>query len=511
MSESANIIKNSSSKVLVFVVNLVLTFFLTPFMLFSLGDGDYGIWVLIGSICGFYNFLDMGIGWSVIRYVSKSRSVGDDDGLSITINTSFFLFAIIGLAVLLLSVILAFALPYLVKIPQGQEATFSLLVFIIGAGIAFTFPFRTFWGVLQGVMRYDIHSGINIVTSILRVALFVVALTDKRGLLALAIITVLASAFSSVLYTFFAIRLYPNLKIGMRYIKRTEIKKIFNYSIYTLITSIGNIVRFNLDAIVIGAQISVVAIAPYAIAQKLVWYFILFVSEIFSVTMPLYSSIEAKGDARRLKSLFVQSTFYSSIISFFIASMLVIYGYSFIALWTEVEYAKRGYLILVILTVGFAVFASQRPTIAAAFGMERHRVIAIITVIESFMNLVLSVYLARKYGLVGVAIGTAIPLVVMCGIFQPVYICRVLDLSIGRYIKECFLAPSIITLIFLFVHFILKDWVMAESFAGLLAAAVISSIFFIVLSALFMKKEQREFWRGQVVGFKERFTSQAGG
>ena len=61
--------------------------------------------------------------------------------------------------------------------------------------------------------------------------------------------------------------------------------------------------------------------------------------------------------------------------------------------------------------------------------------------IEGVLNLGLSIYWAKQYGLLGVALGTAVPMIIMRLGIQPLYTLRVLKLSLTQYVSTSLLRP----------------------------------------------------------------------
>jgi peptidoglycan biosynthesis protein MviN/MurJ (putative lipid II flippase) len=67
------------------------------------------------------------------------------------------------------------------------------------------------------------------------------------------------------------------------------------------------------------------------------------------------------------------------------------------------------------------------------YGLGQHRLVAILRVVEGAINLTLSVVLVNAVGLVGVAIGTAVPHVLMVGWVLPRALPRIFPLSLRAY------------------------------------------------------------------------------
>ncbi len=68
-------------------------------------------------------------------------------------------------------------------------------------------------------------------------------------------------------------------------------------------------------------------------------------------------------------------------------------------------------LPLQVLAVTGIVLVGQGPLGNILLGTGRHRLVAFVSLGEAIANLVLSVLLVRRYGMLGVAIGTAVPVI----------------------------------------------------------------------------------------------------
>jgi len=72
---------------------------------------------------------------------------------------------------------------------------------------------------------------------------------------------------------------------------------------------------------------------------------------------------------------------------------------------------------------------SNTTGISIAFGVEKHQVLAKWALGEAIANLTLSIILARKFGLYGVAIGTLVPSLFVHLILWPRYVSRLVDVG----------------------------------------------------------------------------------
>ncbi|HEY6291446.1 MAG TPA: polysaccharide biosynthesis C-terminal domain-containing protein [Terriglobia bacterium] len=120
--------------------------------------------------------------------------------------------------------------------------------------------------------------------------------------------------------------------------------------------------------------------------------------------------------------------------------VFVILGKQIIEVWVGAKYLP-SYSILVLLVVPKTLYLAQAASTMVLLGMGRHRLLALISLPGGRLNLGLSVLLGRYLRIVGVALGTAIPLACTSLLFLPRQLCRILDVPLGAYLCQAFLVP----------------------------------------------------------------------
>jgi len=121
---------------------------------------------------------------------------------------------------------------------------------------------------------------------------------------------------------------------------------------------------------------------------------------------------------------------------------LIVMGKSVIEAWMGPRYVS-SYVILLILLIPSTLYNAQTTSNRILFGISQHKPLAIIVLIEGIANVILSVALVRPLGIVGDAIGTAIPLVCTAILFLPRHMCRRLDVPLRKFVPEAYFYPAL--------------------------------------------------------------------
>ena len=434
------IFRNVGSSWFALGVNVLVGLFLSPYILHRLGDDAFGLWVLIFSVTGYYGLFDLGIRSSIIRYVSKYTAVDDREQLNGLINTALFSYSGVGLVCLLITAIGSFYVDSIFKVPASFLATARLLFLMVGTSVSLGFPLGVFGGILEGLQRFYLLNTTSLTSTVCRAILIVIALRHGYGLLMVAFITVALPLVTALMNAAFALHLVP-LSFGRSHVDRASLKKIANYSGATFMIIVAGRLRFKTDAMVIGTFLSSTAITYFAIGSRLVDYATEVVSSLAQIFVPMSSQLEATGDTSQLRKLFIAGNRACAMIIFPMTAILIVLGKSVIEAWVGFKYVQASYPVLIILLIPSTLMLAQAASGRILFGISKHKAWAWVVLAEGIANLVLSITLVRHYGIIGDALGTAIPLACSMLFFLPQYLCRLLQIKLFVYLKEAFLLP----------------------------------------------------------------------
>jgi O-antigen/teichoic acid export membrane protein len=452
-----DILKNVGSSWVSLGVNIVIGFFLSPFILHRLGDAAFGIWVLIFSVTGYYGIFDLGIRSSVIRYISKLTAVEDKEGLAKFFNTSLATYTFIGLATTVVTVIASRYVGSMFQIDPTFLPTAHWLFLIVGLSVAIGFPLGIFAGMLEGLQRFYLLNFTNVISLVLRAILTVMALRRGFGLLTVGLITVLLPLLSSVARAVLVFRILP-IPIGWKYVDRSVFSEMANYSGVTFVIQVAYKLRFKTDVIVIGKFLGSAAITQFSIGGRLVDYATEVVGSLAQIFLPMSSQSEARGDLNQLRKIFVAGNRACALVIFPVTAILVILGKSVIEAWVGRKYVAASYPIMLVLLLPTTLILAQNATSRVIYGMAKHRTLAWITSIEGVANLILSIVLVRWMGVIGDAIGTAVPLSFTALYFTPRYLSRLLGVRVWTFLREAYVLPLALCMPLVGVLLAMRRW-----------------------------------------------------
>jgi len=486
---------------LAFGATIMAGFVMSPFLVRHLGDSVYGVWILIGSLAGYLGVLDFGVTPSTVKYVAEYRARSDQEGMNKVVSGGFVIFAIAGCISLAVSILVAATFNRIFDSPLNGR-TAAAVVVLAGVNLAITFPASVFVGVIRGYQRYDVDSAITSVNIVLRSLVIVRLITGGHGILALAVVTFIFDMARLICLARFAYRLNPEIRIQRKYVDPKELHRLFRFSLYAFMIVVSRQMIFFTDSIVIGFFLSTSMVTFYFIASRLVLYLRMLVTEMVGVLMPTTSDLGARDDYDGIARLLSVSTKYMLLIALPVGAVLLILGRTFIALWMGPGYSE-SYGVLVILTIAMLAHFMEMPAHTVLLGLCKHRVVALFTLIQGLLNIALSILLVRRLGVIGVALGTMIPMVLLTGVALEVYFRMFLRLPLLAYLRRSCVAPVVIQAPFIVLLLIIRAFWLPVSLAAFFAEIATACLPYLAIATMVCvtRSERRAFM--QAIG---RFT-----
>ena len=421
----------STLRILNFAVSLAVAFLLTPLAVDSLGDRTYGFWLFVLALTGYLGLFDLGLGTAVSRHIAGALGRGDRADCQRIFSTALQFYPLLGGLVLLATCASPALAPLLTSDPQ-EAGVFSTVMLILGFGTAVSLMLQPYFGAIQALGRYDVLATVEVLTLCLRSVLTVGALRAGYGVLTIAWITFLGGAFRLVLGVYLSRRLLPWLRYAQQPFHSTTTKALFGYSFYMMIAKVADNARFNTDSLVITAFLGLSYVTPFGIAASLTNKFRDLMMSLLGVLQPVYSRLDGEGDLDRIKQTLFFATKVSMCVSTLMAFGLIAWGRPFIERWMGPAYAS-SYPCLVVLAIGWTIQFWQSPGVSLMYATSRHKSYAFTNTLEAAANILLSLWWVRPLGIIGVALGTALPMIVVRLLLQPYYVCKILDIDVAEY------------------------------------------------------------------------------
>ncbi len=425
-------------------VTVVVGFFLMPYVIKTLGDHQYGTWVFINSMASYAGLLYFGFGDTISRYVAKYQAAGDDRRLNEVVTLVLTIYLAMGAVALVVAGCLSWCTPWLSSWQDHELLEVRLTILVLGLNVATGLAGSVFGGVLMGARRFDLERGVSFWSDLARLAAILIFLREEWGILTVAVIYWMMTALENLLYMVLAYRSVPQLRIRREFLNWGTLKECSSFSTMAFLNAIAYQLTYATDSVVIGFMMGTDKIVPYYLALRLTHFLRQPIDKIAQICMPTAGALSAQSDRRKLHQFLLKAC---GMVSLLVTGVFIgawFFGGDVIRTWMGSGYDESHYILTILL--GAQIVALPCGVLRAfLFGLGDVRAPAILYLLEALCNLVLSIILCSFWGLVGVAWGTIIPVVVIeLGLLLPIALKR-LGLPFSRLWKDALL-PQLLPL-----------------------------------------------------------------
>jgi O-antigen/teichoic acid export membrane protein len=416
----------------ILVVNLS-GLLLTPFIIRTLGNAEYGLYLLIGSLAAYLGVLDFGLNNAVTRYVAQCAVKKDRTqearflGAALVVNVLAAI-AIISLGAIFYANIDAWFSDTL-DARQRDQARIMLLLLI--ANVVLTISSGMFTAICAGHERFTFPKMLNFLRYLVRIGLVFAILIAGGGAVSLVALDAALALVVFFLNAFYAIRSI-GARFSMRSLSIRLVRSVLTFSGWVFLFAIIGQLQWHSGQIIVGRSIGMESVAVYGIGIMFGTYYGAFSTAITGLFLPraTYMTV-ANASSQELGKEMARIGRTALLILLLILGGFASFGHEFLQLWAGPEYGSAWMVALVIM-LAYTVplvqsFANQLLEARALFAFK-----AKVYLVALPLGVVLGYYLLESLGVLGMALGISSGWVVAVVVMN-VYYHRVLELDVPRF------------------------------------------------------------------------------
>lgn len=417
------------------ILEVISTLLLTPFIISSLGDAQYGVYKLVASVTIYLLLLDLGMGNSVVRYVAKYKENKDIESSRKFVGVCIIFYCAVSLVVLALGFVLlgCFENIFATGLTLEEIELSKKLMLLTVVNAAITLGGSIFNNIIIAYSKFAVSKGTSIVQIILRFALTVIALElgyRSVAIVAINLLLTIASRLFYAIYVLYVIKLKPKFK----QIDFSFIKDIVAYSSFILLQMIATQINCYADQVLLGMFVasSSVIIAVYGVGAQLVQYFQSIGQALGGILMPgVVKMVESGASPKQIQNEMVRIGRFSLSILGIIFVGFAVNGKAFLDWWVGNSY-EDSYYVALMLMFAYVFILTQSIGTQVLWAKNKHQMQSIIKFFIVLVNVGLTILLIKWKPLFGATLGTFISLMlgdVLCMSF-------VFKKEIGISLKE---------------------------------------------------------------------------
>ena len=418
-------------------LNNIIGLTYTPFMLRMMGQSEYGLYSLVASVIAYLTVLDLGFANAVVRYTAKFRAEGKVKEQYELFGMFFLLYIGISLLALLIGGILYCHIDSMFggTMSDSELHKIRIMMLLMLFNLAFTFPMSIWGSIITAYEDFVFQKLVNIVRIILNPIVMVIMLL--MGYRAIGMVVVL-TVFNvlTLLINWWYCRKKLQVKVLFSRFQWGFFQEVAVYSSWIFLNAIMDRIYWSTGQFVLGMFQGAAVVAIYAVAIQLEGIYMGFSTAISGVFLPKVTAMVARNKSEKeISDLFIRTGRIQYIIMAFILSGFILFGKQFILLWAGTIY-EEAYYIALCFFIPLTVPLIQNLGITILQARNQMKFRSSLYVVIALCSLGISIPLAKLYGGIGCAVGTALALTAGQIVAMNIYYHKRIHIDIPLFWKE---------------------------------------------------------------------------
>lgn len=495
--------RNMISSLFLNTIIIVVGFFAQAIFLKLMGAEYLGINGLFTNVVSMLGIVELGIGSAIIYHLYNPIAKKDTSQIKALMNFYKKAYHIIAFLIFLLGITLIPFLPLFVKevnLPIHITLVYLLFIIDIIASYLLSYKRSILYADQKNYLINIVHTFYIILLNISQLLI----LYFTKNYYAYLLIKIIMRIVENIVITLIVNKKYPYLKGD----NKEELEKKIKEDIYKKVKAlvfhkIGSFIVLGTDNIIISQIFGVVTVGLYSNYSMIINAIQTLSSQVLTALTPSVGNLLTENNTEKSFDIFKKIRFLNFSIVLIAGTALLLIMDSFITIWIGQKYILAlGVLVALVINFYQQVMRSSYSIFKEAAGIfyeDRY-----VPLVESLLNIIASIVLARIFGLAGVFIGTFISSLTLWGYSYPKFIYKGLfKRSYISYLKETcsYTLLFITTLIcsYFVANFIELSNIWLELVTKLTVAIIIPIL---ILSLVFHKSENLKYFQSFLIDNK---------
>ncbi len=408
-----NSIKNMKYNIFSQILNLLIQFVSRTFFIKILGNEYLGINGLFSNILTILSLADMGIGTVLIYSMYKPLAENNEEKMKALMNIYKKIYNIIALTVLIIGLCITPFLQVFIKdMPNIQHIRFIFILYLLNTVVSYLCVYKI--SIINADQKNYIVTTRQQIFNIIANFIMIMVLVTTHNFILYLIVQMLFSIISNIYLSSLAEKMYPFIKDTKGYkLTKEEKRQIKKDTFAMMLHKIGGVVVGGTDNLIMSAMIGLEAVGIYSNYLLIINAIKKFTTQYFNSMSASIGNLNAMKDKEYSYDIFKKVFFGNFWIFTFCSICLFCLLNPFIEIWVGIDYTFHISIVAAIV-ISFYIEGMRQTVLIFREAMGIFTKDQLKPVIEAIVNLIVSVMLTLKFGIIGIILGTIISMLFVC-------------------------------------------------------------------------------------------------
>lgn len=422
---TVNSAKNAIASIVYLVLKTLLDFALRTVFIYMLGNTYLGVNGLFSNILMILNLAELGVGNAIIYNLYKPVAQKDTERIRSLMALYRNCYHTIGIAIFVAGLCLVPFLDMIIKYDTTaiQHVRFIFLLYLLNSALSYFMVYKTNL-VVVNQKNYTITL-IRMIFEVVLVILQILSLLIFRSFYVYLVILIANTILCNFISSKYAEKMYPEETKykNAKKITKQEKKGIFKNVRALMMYKIGGVVLNGTDSIIISSFIGISIVGIYSNYLLVIDALKKVLLNIFNSVVASVGNLNSTEDREKSLEVYYELNFLTFFLFGFCSIAVVCVMQHFLTFWLGTEYLfTKG--VLIIIVANFYIYGINNISIIyrntlGLFVKGKYR-----PLFAGCINIVLSIILAKKYGIAGVLFATTVSHLLTTSWYDPYMILK---------------------------------------------------------------------------------------
>jgi O-antigen/teichoic acid export membrane protein len=382
-----------------------------PLLIGGLGTERFGVLTVVWATIGYFSVLDLGIGRAVTQVVAERLGANEEDRIPAAAWTGLALLTLLGTVGM---VIVAAVTPWMVRdaltiAPAMQDEALTVF-YLAAASLPFVTGMAGLRGVLEAYQRFGLVTAVRVPMGVFNFIGPVLVLPFSTSLTPVVAVLVAGRVVGWGVHFWLCLWAIPSLRREVA-LRAAEVGTLARFGGWVTVGNLASTVTVYFDRFLIGALLSMTAVAYYVTPNEMVTKLLFLPSALIGVLFPAFAT-RFVADRQRVVSLLDRAVRVMIVALFPVSLLIVLFASEALQVWLGAEFAQQSARVLQWLAVGVFVNSVGQVACGMLQGARRPDLPAKLNLVEVPFYLAALAWLLNAYGIEGAAMAWVLRMVV---------------------------------------------------------------------------------------------------
>jgi O-antigen/teichoic acid export membrane protein len=374
-----------------------------PLLIKGLGVDRFGILTIGWMLIGYFSLFDLGIGRALTQIIAAKLAANEHSVIPLFIWTGLSIMLLLGLVT---SLMIVGASPWIVdfalNIPISLQLETKQALYVLAPTIPLVVLASGLRGVLEATQEFKAVNLVRIPLGVLMFAAPVCVLPYSHSLGAAFFSLLLVRLLTTLALWVLCRRAVPGFRQFS--FSRSVVPELLKFGGWMTVSNIVSPIMVQMDRFLIGAMMSVAAVAYYATPYEMVTKLLIIPAAIAGVCFPAVANMAGRQAHEEAQQLYGRSCKYAFILLLPAVVIFELFAGEILHLWLGAKFSQESTIVFQILTIGVLINGVAQIPFAFLQGGGRSDITAKLHLVEVVIYLPLLWIAVKYFGISGAAV-----------------------------------------------------------------------------------------------------------